>query len=89
MSAWGAGALTIERHVPAVPPSRAGGADVAAADEAERGRATTTKNPGIDTLITWIPGEVIAAYGAVVLALQPTAESGSEQTVEPVAFGWP
>jgi hypothetical protein len=36
--------------------------------------------PGIDRLVEWIPGEVIAAYSAAVLALQPDDRSKLEIT---------
>lgn len=36
--------------------------------------------PGIDKLVEWIPGEVIAAYSAAVLALQPDDASKLEIT---------
>ncbi|HEX2086381.1 MAG TPA: hypothetical protein VHF89_11910 [Solirubrobacteraceae bacterium] len=35
--------------------------------------------PSIDTLVTWIPGEVIATYSAIVLVLQPE-DGGLEVT---------
>jgi hypothetical protein len=50
------------------------------------GTAATERDddpPGIDRLIEWIPGEVIAAYSAAVLALQP--DDGSTLKITP---GW-
>jgi hypothetical protein len=35
--------------------------------------------PSLDTLIMWIPGEVITAYAAVVLALQPSPPEGASE----------
>ena len=43
--------------------------------------------PSLDTLITWIPGEVIAAYAAIVLALQPKAEDESVFPLK-ITSGW-
>ena len=50
------------------------------------GTAATAKDddpPGIDKLVEWIPGEVIAAYSAAVLAMQP--DDGSTLEITP---GW-
>jgi hypothetical protein len=50
------------------------------------GTAATTKQddpPGIDRLVEWIPGEVIAAYSAAVLAMQP--DDGSTLKI---TLGW-
>jgi hypothetical protein len=76
--------MTVERHVVATQPA----ADLAPGG-IERARGTPTKVPGIDTLITWIPGDVIAAYSAIVLALQPTADdSGSAAVLEVTGKEW-
>lgn len=75
MSAWSVGAGTGLRR-PRVEPTL--GAD-AAADTPTAGDA-----PTVDKLLAWIPGDVIAAYMALVLALQ-----GSDAaTVKPTAGGW-
>lgn len=43
----------------------------------------------VDTLVTWIPGEVVAAYAALVLALQPEASAdGPAQPLEITWGGW-
>jgi hypothetical protein len=47
--------------------------------------AAATENqanpPGIEKLVEWIPGDVIAAYSAAVLALQP--DDGSKLEITP------
>jgi hypothetical protein len=73
--------MTVERRV-------AAGAQADLAGGTDRVRGTPSKVPGIDTLITWIPGEVIAAYSAVVLALQPSAEDGALAPLKVTARGW-
>jgi hypothetical protein len=49
------------------------------------GAATTKREdpPGLDKLVEWIPGEVIAAYSAAVLALQP-----DDQSTLKITPGW-
>jgi hypothetical protein len=63
MSAWGIGAGLV-----AGEGAAAGTVGVAA--------STPQAAPTVDTLVSWIPGEVIAAYMALVLALQPNNPSG-------------
>jgi hypothetical protein len=46
---------------------------------------TVTDAPTVDTLVAWIPGEVIAAYMALVLALQGDDTSG---VVKPTSVWW-
>jgi hypothetical protein len=73
MSAWSIGALT------AVPQASAEGVAAAGSDEPV----------SFDTLVKWIPGEVIAAYAAVVLALQPEQKEGSgAPAITITASGW-
>ena len=59
MSAWSIGTTTATRR----------------GEEARRAGTDSSTDqpavPSVDTLITWVPGEVIAAYAAIVLALQP------------------
>src|SRR5262245_49950567 len=75
MSAWSVGAGT--RHHAAARD--AGIRGVAAAE------ATTAADaPTVDKLLDWIPGDVIAAYMALVLALQGEDAKG----VEPTGLGW-
>jgi hypothetical protein len=76
MSAWGIGATTATR--------RGFGVERAGADSATVQPAV----PSIDTLVTWIPGEVIAAYAAIVLALQPEQTSGEPPPPLEVTSGW-
>jgi len=42
--------------------------------------------PSVDTVVTWIPGEVVAAYSAIVLALQPETAPGGDPA--PLAVTW-
>jgi hypothetical protein len=53
-------------------------------------RDQTAEAPvSLDTLVAWIPGEVIAAYAAIVLALQPEqTEGGGAPPIEVTAYGW-
>lgn len=44
--------------------------------------------PSVDTVVTWIPGEVIAAYSAIVLASQPAQENGGDTMLEITWGGW-
>ena len=75
MSAWSVGAGTGLRRVTA--PAVVG-------DEAVADTATAADAPTVDKLLAWIPGDVIAAYMALVLALQ-----GSEaESVEPTSGWW-
>lgn len=77
MSAWGIGATALTRRGIGV---RRAGADAATAEPPV---------PSVDTLVTWIPGEVIAAYSGLVLALQPEGDpSTSSATLEVTAIGW-
>jgi hypothetical protein len=77
MSAWGIGATTATRR--GVGVKRAG-ADSATVEPAV---------PSIDTLVTWIPGEVIAFYAAIVLVLQPGASvAGGPAPFKVTSLGW-
>lgn len=71
MSAWHIGAVTRTRR---------------ARIRTETGefREAAPEVPSVDTLIRWIPGEAIAFYTAIVLALQ--SDPPAELTV--TAFGW-
>lgn len=78
MSAWGIGAVTAARTEGR--GRLAGGAEV-----------PPPKIPpvaSVDTLVSWIPGEVIAAYAAIVLALQPEKGSASEPPPVEITSGW-
>ena len=75
MSAWSVGAGT---GVPRVTAAATTGA------EAGADTPTAADAPTVNKLIAWIPGEVIAAYMALVVALQ----SPDAATVEPTSFGW-
>ena len=72
MSAWGIGSVTATRR-------QAGAADAA---------PQTPPVASVDTLITWIPGEVIAAYAAIVLALQPEQGSAPEPPPVEITSKW-
>ena len=74
MSAWGIGSTNMMRRRGRI--QRSGGEEPA-----------QQPVPSLDTVITWIPGEVIAAYAAVVLALQPTAEDNALLPLE-ITSGW-
>jgi len=76
MSAWGIGATTATRRGLGV---RRAGADSATVEPPV---------PSIDTLVTWIPGEVVTAYAAIVLALQPEGTSGGQPPIEITWSGW-
>jgi hypothetical protein len=75
MSAWSVGAGTgLRRQTVEATVGQDAVADTPTAGDA----------PTVDKLLAWIPGEVIAAYMALVLALQ-----GSDATtVEPTSAGW-
>ena len=75
MSAWAVGATARKRRREGVGPME-GGDEVAEAA------------PSVDTLVAWIPGEVIAFYAAVVLALQPEEEAGTSQPLEITSKYW-
>lgn len=74
MSAWGIGATNATRRGKNV---RRAGADPATVEPAV---------PSVDTVVTWIPGEVIASYAAIVLALQP--EAGDDGVAPPIEITW-
>lgn len=75
MSAWSVGAGTgLRRRT----------VEVTVGQEAVADTPTAADAPTVDKLLAWIPGEVIAAYMALVLALQ-----GSDaDTVEPTSGWW-
>ncbi len=73
MSAWGIGSLTVR-------PS-------AQVDAAE-GTPPAPQLATVDALVTWIPGEVIAAYAAIVLALQPEQGDAPEPPAVEITSGW-
>lgn len=77
MSAWGIGATAATRRGIWVSH---GGADPSTVQPSV---------PSVDTLVKWIPGEVVAAYSAIVLALQPGGTAAGEPSpLEPTAWGW-
>lgn len=77
MSAWSVGSgVAVRGQAPVVD----GGALEGVVD-----RPATEDPPTVDMLIAWIPGEVIAAYAAIVLALHP---EGSDPPVATVTSGW-
>jgi hypothetical protein len=76
VSAWGIGATAATRR--GIGVKRAG------ADSATEQPPV----PSVDTLVTWIPGEVVAAYAALVLALQPEATDGTDAPLEITWGGW-
>lgn len=78
MSAWGVGAGTGLAR----PTSRG---DVPAADAATD-QVSAGDAPTVDSLVAWIPGEVIAAYMALVLALQ--SNDTTDGAAKPTALGW-
>jgi hypothetical protein len=78
MSAWSVGAGTASVR----PALRVGVAEAETATD----RVAASDAPTVDALIAWIPGEVIAAYMALVLALQGTDNTGG--VAKPTAFGW-
>lgn len=78
MSAWSIGATTATR--------RRAGARVASGGDNASGDPTPV--PSVDTLVKWIPGEVIAAYAAIVLALQPEGETSGDSTPLEITSGW-
>ena len=86
MSAWTVGAGTGRRGTTAVAPGTETptfaepDTSTAARDQGAAGDA-----PTVNTLVEWIPGEVIAAYMALVLALQADGASG---TPEPTSLWW-
>jgi hypothetical protein len=75
MSAWSIGAGT------GLPPAIA--RDVVG-DEAVADTPTAADAPTVDKLLAWIPGDVIAAYMALVLALQ----GADAEMVEPTSGWW-
>jgi hypothetical protein len=77
MSAWAVGATTTSIH-----RRRRGAARAEAAEVPELPSAVS-----VDTLIVWIPGEVIAAYAAIVLALQPD-QTGDTPPLEITSKWW-
>ena len=77
MSAWRIGTSTAVHQSATAGAARAG-AERAGGVEGGGGAARAAApeppaTPSIDTLVKWIPGEVIATYSAIVLALQPDA----------------
>jgi hypothetical protein len=75
VSAWAVGATAKKRRTAGVAPQ--GDVDEVA-DEA----------PSVDSLVTWIPGEVIAFYAALVLAFQPEQDGGTSPPLEITSKGW-
>jgi hypothetical protein len=81
MSAWGIGSVAAARV-----ETRA-----RVAAEGDQAPAAPTIPPvaSVDTLISWIPGEVIAAYAAIVLALQPDpGASANAPLIQVTSVGW-
>jgi hypothetical protein len=88
MSAWSVGAGTGMRREAAGLRWREGWAGVGERRWKKAPVAdapTVTDSPTVDTLVAWIPGEVIAAYMALVLALQRDDTSG---VVKPTSVWW-
>jgi hypothetical protein len=79
MSAWAVGAMTTSVH-----RARRGRADAGEAAEVPEAPSPVS----VDTLVVWIPGEVIAAYAAIVLALQPEKTGDAEPPMEITSAGW-
>jgi len=77
MSAWSVGSGVAVRNQ--------SGVATASTLEGDADRPATDDPPTVDTLIAWIPGEVIAAYTALVLVLQP---EGGDSPVSVVTSGW-
>lgn len=77
MSAFGVGAGTRVRN----PAAR----ERPSSAEAATDGVTAGDPPTVETLVAWIPGEVIAAYMALVLALQSGEENG---VVKPTSLWW-
>jgi len=86
MSAWTVGAGTGRRKTTAVAQ---GTKAPAGAESATRMAATdqgaADDAPTVNVLVEWIPGEVIAAYMALVLALQADGAGG---TPKPTSLWW-
>jgi hypothetical protein len=78
MSAWSVGAGTASGR----PVSAEGVVGVRARTEP----VAVSDVPTVDALVAWIPGEVIAAYMALVLALQGKENTGG--VPKPTALGW-
>ncbi len=74
MTAWSVGAASRPRAAVQVGVSGEQSAETPTAADA----------PTVDKLLNWIPGDVIAAYMALVLALQGADAKG----VEPTGLGW-
>jgi hypothetical protein len=88
MSAWSVGAGTGMRRETAGLPWRKGwtGLGERRWNEAPVADApAVTDAPTVDTLVAWIPGEVIAAYMALVLALQASDTGGAPK---PTSVWW-
>jgi hypothetical protein len=82
MSAWsiGAGTGVVKLQTVAATPAATYGQRDSLTDQ-----PSVEDPPTVDTLIAWIPGEVIAFYAALVLLLQP--EDG-DTPVAKVTSGW-
>jgi hypothetical protein len=78
MSAWSVGAGTGSVR----PASRVGVAEADAATD----QVSASDAPTVDALVAWIPGEVIAAYMALVLALQ--GNDNTDGVARPTSLGW-
>jgi hypothetical protein len=90
MSAWGIGARTVTRRRPVVHAQVATtSGDTVSVPTVPGQVVDEPAAPSIDSLIAWIPGEVIAAYAAIVLALQPEqAEGADPPPVEITSYWW-
>jgi hypothetical protein len=78
MSAWGIGA-TAATEPTEIATATAGGAEAG---------GTQPGVSSVDTLVKWIPGEVLAAYAAIVLALQPEQSDGMASQPLEITSGW-
>jgi hypothetical protein len=98
MSAWSLGAKVVERPsatFPSPPPAPleegagpAGAEDPVPAPAVPAPAAPKAAPGNIDVLVTWIPGEVIAFYSTVVLALQPEKKDGASPPLDITGLGW-
>jgi hypothetical protein len=78
VSAWSVGAGTgLARPAPRV---------AVAEPEAALDQVTAGDAPTVDAVVAWIPSEVIAAYMALVLALQGT--DNTDGVTNPTSLGW-
>jgi hypothetical protein len=88
VSAWGIGAR-VAAHRPGEAKAQVKTVSGETVEVPTTGQAPAEPGaPSIDTLITWIPGEVIAAYAAIVLALQPEQTGSESVSIKITSWGW-